>query len=149
MFLYILFFVFRVDKFSFYQSWGSMNVSRYVAIPVNRISIGNEKVKVITVCDPVEIFQQESKYGVQRLTSSNLTTIVLASLYSLQNPQGRIHLYSSSFQRVNSRTYQIVNCNHYVVNPKCILCQQQFVWLNGKTFDTKTKRTGQIRYNFI
>ena len=29
-----------------------MNVSRYVTIPVNRISIGDEKLKVITVCDP-------------------------------------------------------------------------------------------------
>ena len=33
-----------------------MNVSRYVATPVNRISIGDEKLKVITVCDPIEIF---------------------------------------------------------------------------------------------
>ena len=49
-------FLFRVDQFSFYQSWVSMNVSRYVVIPLNRISIGDEKVKVITVCDPVEIF---------------------------------------------------------------------------------------------
>ena len=56
MLLYILVFLFRVDKFSFYQSWVSMNVSRYVAIPVNRISIGDEKLKVITVCDPVEMF---------------------------------------------------------------------------------------------
>ena len=54
MFLYILLFLFRVDNFSFYQSWESMNVSRYVAIPVNRISIGEEK--VIIDCDPVETF---------------------------------------------------------------------------------------------
>ena len=33
-----------------------MNVSRYVTIPVNRISIGDEKLKVIIVSDPVEIF---------------------------------------------------------------------------------------------
>ena len=57
VFLYILLFLYRVDKFSFYQSWGSLNVSRYVAIPVNRISIGDEKVKVITFYDPVEIFE--------------------------------------------------------------------------------------------
>ena len=49
-------FLFRVDKFSFYQSWVSMNVSRYVAIPVNRIIIGDEKLKVITVCNTVEIY---------------------------------------------------------------------------------------------
>ena len=30
-----------------------MNVSNYVAIPVNRISIGDEKVKAITDCDSV------------------------------------------------------------------------------------------------
>ena len=33
-----------------------MNVSRYVTIPVIRISIGDGKLKVITVCDPVEMF---------------------------------------------------------------------------------------------
>ena len=33
-----------------------MNVSRYVAIPVIRISIGDEKVKGITDSDPVETF---------------------------------------------------------------------------------------------
>ena len=48
--------LFRVDKFSFFQSWVSMNVSGYVVIPVNRISIGDEKLKVISVCDPIEIF---------------------------------------------------------------------------------------------
>ena len=56
MFFYILLLLFRVDKFSFYQSWVSMNVSRYVAIPVNRISIGEKKVKVIIDSDPVETF---------------------------------------------------------------------------------------------
>ena len=49
-------FLFRVDKFSFYQSWVSMNVSRYVEIRVNRISIVDEKVKVIIDCDLVETF---------------------------------------------------------------------------------------------
>ena len=49
-------FLFRVDKVSFFQSWVSVNVSRYVAIPVHRISIGDEKLKVINVCDTVEIF---------------------------------------------------------------------------------------------
>ena len=49
-------FLFRVDQFSFYQLLGSMNVSRYITIPVNKISIGNGKLKVITVCDPVEMF---------------------------------------------------------------------------------------------
>ena len=57
MFLYILLFLFRFDKFSFYQSWGFSNFSSYVAIPVNTISIGYEKVKVITFYDPVEIFE--------------------------------------------------------------------------------------------
>ena len=33
-----------------------MNVSRYVAIPINRISIGDEKMKVITDSDEVETF---------------------------------------------------------------------------------------------
>ena len=56
MFLCMLVFLFRVDKFSFYQSWVSMNVSRYVAILVIRISIGDEKVKLIIDCDPVESF---------------------------------------------------------------------------------------------
>ena len=93
---------------------------RYVTIPINRISIGDEKLKVVTVCD-----------AVQRLSSSHLIAIVLASLYSLRNPQGRIHLYCASFQRVNSRTYQIVNCNHYLINPKCILRQYQDVWINS------------------
>ena len=55
-FLYILLVLFRVDTFSFDQSWASMNVSWYVAVPVNRISIGDGKLKVITVCDPVEMF---------------------------------------------------------------------------------------------
>ena len=49
-------FLFRVDQFSFYQSWVSMNVSSYVPIPLNRISIGDEKVKVIIDYDPVETF---------------------------------------------------------------------------------------------
>ena len=56
MLLYILVFFIQVDKFSFYQSWVSMTVSRYVAILVIRISIGDEKVKVIIDCDPVETF---------------------------------------------------------------------------------------------
>ena len=56
MLLYILVFLFRVRKFSFYQSWVSMNVSMYVAILVIRISIGDEKVKLIIDCDPVESF---------------------------------------------------------------------------------------------
>ena len=55
-FLYILLFLFCVDKFSFYQSWESMNVSWYVTIPINRSSIGDPKVKVITDYDPVETF---------------------------------------------------------------------------------------------
>ena len=33
-----------------------MNVSRYIAVHVNRISIGDKKVKGISVCDTVEIF---------------------------------------------------------------------------------------------
>ena len=33
-----------------------MNVSRYVAITVNRISIGNEIMKVLIDCDEVETF---------------------------------------------------------------------------------------------
>ena len=33
-----------------------MNVSRYVAIPINRISISDEKMKVITDSDEVETF---------------------------------------------------------------------------------------------
>ena len=49
-------FLFRVGKFSFYQSWWSINGSRYLAIPVNLISIGDEKVKVINDCNPVETF---------------------------------------------------------------------------------------------
>ena len=55
-FLYILLVLFCVDKFSFYQSWESMNVSWYVTIPINRISIGGPKVKVMTDYDTVETF---------------------------------------------------------------------------------------------
>ena len=47
----ILLFLFRIDNFSFYKSWRFMNVSRHVEIPVNRISIGYEKMKVITDTD--------------------------------------------------------------------------------------------------
>ena len=56
MLFYKFLVLFRLDKVSFYQSWGSRNVSRYVAIPVNRISIGDEKVKVIIDCETVQTF---------------------------------------------------------------------------------------------
>ena len=48
--------LFTIDNFSFYRSWGSMNVSRYVGITVNRISIGDQKMKVITDSDQLETF---------------------------------------------------------------------------------------------
>ena len=56
MFLYLLMFLFGIDKFSFYQLRGFMNVSRFVAMSINTISIGDEKVKVIIDSDPVGIF---------------------------------------------------------------------------------------------